>query len=157
MFSFGFGAIFVITQLPGLPCLEEKHLSIRLIPLIAFTVIYVVVYVAVEKWTKPYVVLFIPMAEYFGAIGINLFMVIVLKMARMSDYLFQSANCADKRRLIGLLLFFTCVLITIVCSIIAQAMDLAGDAGGPFMVYIPMCILIPLSLLAMNFAMKLPS
>ena len=157
MFSFGFGAIFVVTQLPGLPCLEEKHLSIRLIPLIAFIIIYVLVYVAVEKWTKPYVVLFIPMAEYFGAIGINVFMVIVLRIARMNDYLLKSDKCAGKRRLIGLLLFFACILLTIVCSIIAQFMDLAGDTGGPLMVYIPMCILIPLSLFAMNFAMKSPS
>ena len=66
MFTFGFGAIFVLTQLPGLPCLKRKHIGIRLIPLIIFIINYVSVYVTVEKFTKPYVVLFIQWLNILG-------------------------------------------------------------------------------------------
>lgn len=153
MFTFGFGAIFVLTQLPGLPFLQEKHIFVRLIPLIIFTIIYVSVFVAVEKFTKPYVIAFIPLAEYMGAIGMNIFLYITI-------YILRKSRCKGKKndetcfvhRKIALILFFFCVLITIVCSIVAQNIDLAGESGGPLMVYIPMCIFIPLSMIAMGCA-----
>ena len=80
MFTFGFGAIFALTQLPGLPCLQSRHWAVRVVPSLVCTVVYVVTYVLVEKWTKPYVVLFIPMAEYLGAIGLNVVMWGVLRV-----------------------------------------------------------------------------
>ena len=154
MFTFGFGAIFVLTQLPGLPCLKRKHIGIRLIPLIIFIIIYVIVYVTVEKFTKPYVVLFIPMAEYFGAIGMNIFMyisILVLRKVKCRGEQDDNTRFVDRR--IGMLLFFMCILITTICSIIAQKMELNGETGGTLMVYIPMCIVIPLSLFAIRCAM----
>jgi hypothetical protein len=146
MFTFGFGAIFVLTQVPGLPCLQAKHLVFRLIPLLVFLVVYVIVFVMVTKWTKWFVVFFIPLAEYLGAIGLNGFMYMVFRAMRFFS---------PKQNLrLGASLFVSCIMLTIACSIYAQTVELAGGSGGAIIVYIPMCILVPLSMFALNMALS---
>merc|ERR1712166_193166 len=60
-----------MTQVPGLPCLQDRHVVLRLLPTVIFAVVYVLVFVATPGWTKPQVFVFIPSAEYLGAIAMN--------------------------------------------------------------------------------------
>jgi hypothetical protein len=71
MFTFGFGAIFALTQIPGLPCLQHRHVVLRIMPSVVFVIVYVTVFVATPTWTSPQVLFYIPTAEYLGAIAMN--------------------------------------------------------------------------------------
>ena len=92
MFCFGFGAIFVISQLPGLPSLQRCHFAVRLVPAIVFAVLYVTCFVLIDAWTSFPVVFFIPAAIYLGAIGLNLFVMLMLVAGRACC----AARCSAK-------------------------------------------------------------
>ena len=82
MFTFGFGAVFAFTQLPGLPCLQRQHWALRCVPMVIFIAVVVVTYVSVTKWTKPHVVVFIPAAEYLGAMALNVILYAGIRLSR---------------------------------------------------------------------------
>eukprot|EP00928_Gymnodinium_smaydae_P081284 TRINITY_DN64831_c0_g1_i1.p1 TRINITY_DN64831_c0_g1~~TRINITY_DN64831_c0_g1_i1.p1 ORF type:complete len:564 (-),score=106.25 TRINITY_DN64831_c0_g1_i1:67-1758(-) len=202
MFTFGFGAIFALTQLPGLPVLQRMHFAVRVVPLVVFAIAYVVVYVSVEKWTKPHVVVFIPMAEYLGAISLNLVTYLILRLlggidsaaqtcaedvkevdasvagdakaeAEKTPTATEEATAATQRPVgfnrttlgpekrgqrvrlwtaVSLLM----VLVVLACSVVAQELHHRGSGAGALVVYLPMCTLIPLTMLTMRAALPFP-
>ena len=131
--------------------LQRQAWFIRCLPLVAFVAVYVATFVAVSQWTKPYVGVFIPLAEYMGAIGMNLGLHAVLRGIKKVE---TTGVCAGAK--LGLAAFLGCVAATIGCSIAAQRVYLGGSSAGGLMVYVPMCILIPLSLLALRAALPFP-
>ena len=145
MFTFGFGAIFALTQLPGLPCLQNKHLLVRCIPAIIYAIVYVSVYVSVVQWTKPYVIVFIPMAEYLGAIFLNVAMYGLIRCMRATSLWKKRSQTA------GLAVVLSFTVITIIFSIMAQVLDRSGG-NGALVVYIPMCTLMPLIMFGVRLA-----
>ena len=211
MFTFGFGAIFAMTQVPGLPCLQDRHVVLRLLPTVIFAVVYVLVFVATPGWTKPQVFVFIPSAEYLGAIAMNYIFWVAFRCMNGSnpdedgeknttatatmketttttttttttekEYELPEVNAststvADKdvetndtkskskrtgetqisasERYKWITATVMLYLVAIVCSVIAQVMELAGSGGGSLVVYVPMCICVPLSFLTLKKAL----
>ena len=192
MFTFGFGAIFALTQVPGLPCLQHRHWILRSIPLIVFLVAYVVTYVSIQKWTKPHVVVFIPMAEYMGAMALNGAMWLLLRclnrgttnaqavvdekevgttprqVGMNDDEYFSTASrlglnttvlspaARSKRTIKFAALTVLCFVVTIACAVVAQRLEYGGSKIGSLVVYIPMCILVPLSIFTARAALPFP-
>ena len=212
MFTFGFGAIFALTQVPGLPCLQDRHWVLRVVPLILFVIAYVVTYVSVTKWTKPHVVVFIPMAEYMGAMALNgaMFLMLrclnrgssgnsVVQQTRTSTATEKSAaeqqeagsigdekvvgvdggdddddkyfsassrrglntvvlsgEARSKRTTKFAILTVLCFVATIACAVVAQTLEYSGSKMGSLVVYIPMCIFVPLSIFTARAALPFP-
>ncbi len=214
MFTFGFGAIFALTQVPGLPCLQDRHWALRVVPLIVFIIAYVVTYVSVTKWTKPHVVVFIPMAEYMGAMALNFAMWLVLRClkrgsgsnsvvqqnsaelrttpkalveeqeagnaggkmviqandagAENDDKYFSASSrlglstvvlspeARSKRTTKFIILTILCFVATIACAVIAQTLEYSGSKIGSLVVYVPMCIFVPLSIFTVRAALPFP-
>jgi len=240
MFTFGFGAIFVLTQVPGLPCLQDQHIILRLLPTLIFIGVYVGVYLATPGWTNPAVVFFIPSAEYLGAIAVNYLFWIVLRclhgknpdatqataaisaisaistdnsksksksgvVVELADIgkersggggngsnssdsgggnekesssaeedstelknesitvappldvdvvvVGEPTTTPEKRKLWIALVVLTYVIV-IVCSVVAQvSLEIQGKSGGALLVYLPMCCLVPASLLMLKMAL----
>lgn len=81
MFSFGFGAVFVVTQLPGLPCMLKLHPVVRVIPAAIFAIFWVMLgYMSsAVAGTNPGQLLGIPVTMWLCPTILNLFMLGVLR------------------------------------------------------------------------------
>lgn len=122
VFVFGFGAIFVISQLPGLPCMLKCHVAVRAIPFGVFAVVYVLAFKYVTEWTSVGAGAFIPVAVYLGAIGLNLVVMLFLVIGRacckercLADANQRPASTPMQR--VGFTVFFVVIMALIIVGV----------------------------------------
>lgn len=163
MFLFGFGAIFVISQLPGLPFMQRWHVAVRLIPCFLFAIIYVATFVMIEQWTSPAVVAFIPSAMYLGAIALNLIIMLCLVAGRAccESSCSREANVRPRSTKVGSIMFgflFVIIMgITIGCSVLAENVLDRNGMGAAILVYGSMCVSVVFALVALQCALPRPT
>ena len=176
---------------------------LRLLPTVIFIIVYVSVFAATPTWTSPQVFVYIPTAEYLGAIAMNYLFWCVFRCinGRNPDTIDNSASTSttaetttpkqeyempevnnknvststedvetvakdNKQRkrygampvssstrwkwLSAAVLLY---IVAIVFSVVAQVIEVSGGSGGALVVYLPMCICIPLSFVFLKRAL----
>lgn len=156
MFCFGFGAVFVVTQVPGLPIFDGTHWAFRLIPCFFFIIAYVLTFTLVANMSKAFVVTFIPMALWLGAIGLNIFVFVLLKLSRGLCSECCKTEGRPTNQAVWIFAFFLMFFITTLASALAeQAIDRHSSAATP-LVYAVMCIVVPVSIMFIRQALPAP-
>ncbi len=162
MFCFGFGAIFVISQLPGLPLLRRCHVGVRVIPAVVFAAVYVACFVLIEAWTSIVVVVFIPAAIYLGAIGLNLAVMVALVVGRAACKTRCSGGAGERPAstlasfagFTFLAVFFISAVIA--CSVVAENLLDRESTVATALVYGSMCLGVLCMLLSLMCALPRP-
>lgn len=163
MFLFGFGAIFVISQLPGLPSLQRCHVVVRVIPAVVLAALYVTAFVLVENWTSFPVFAFIPAAIYLGAIGLNLVLMVFLVAGRACCTATCSSAASTRPKSTKastggfIALFLVIVGIVIAFSIISEVVVDRHSFEATLMVYGSMVVGVAFLFPVMQCALPRPT
>lgn len=162
MFLFGFGAIFVVTQLPGLPCMMKCHVAVRVVPAIIFAAIYVCTFYVVAQWTNAASGIFIPAALYGGALGFNVILMLCIVIGRRccSDMCSRSANVRPVTTTgKSICLTFVALFImgaVIACAIVSEVVIDRNDTLATLLVYGSMCLGVLMVFLVLMCALPRP-